>query len=75
VALAPSIAMKGPVMLRAPSYVKSENKLATPIRITNFVATDLEIFEEARKPDNWLPISITPITLSHPDRALLHQQD
>src|SRR5208337_4615180 len=43
VALAPSTAKKGPVMLRAPSYVKSENRLTTPIKTTNLMAAGLEI--------------------------------
>ena len=43
VALAPSTAKNGPVMLRAPSYVKSENKLTTPIKTTNLIAAGLEM--------------------------------
>jgi hypothetical protein len=30
-------------MLRAPSYVKSENKLTTPIKTTNLIAAGLEM--------------------------------
>src|SRR5690349_9781790 len=34
VALAPRMARYGPLMLRAPSYTKSANRLTTPIRST-----------------------------------------